>query len=303
MSRNNPQVSIIIISVGRPPLYPLVRDVLEQEAVFDFEVLVVANGPVETDRLPGGVRVQREENGKGIPYYRNTGTRLARGRVIVYIDDDETPRDRFWLSRLVEPILKGDEKVTEGGAFIAQGQGFLADLIGLLGYPGGASLGWRNVWSVDERGYTDKLCTCNCAIDKKTLESAGGFHERLALGASDLYLGEVLMENGIKMLFIDDATVIHEARGDFLGFLSWQVSRGRSVFDLRQVRPIGQFNRSHVGGRLKRTGVILKRTFPTRQFMPMLGILFLEYACHALGYALQMIDARTADNRSGAIGG
>lgn len=297
----NPAVSVIIISVGRQPLYSLVPAVLEQEAEFDFEVLVIANGPVDTGRLPSdGVRIHFEEVGRGIPCYRNIGNDLAHGRVIVYIDDDEMPPDNGWLSRLAEPVVSGREKVTVGGAFIPQGQGFLADLISLLGYPGGGSLGWRNVWEVNQLGYTDKLCTCNCALDKETLLAVGGFHEDLALGASDLYLGEALMEAGLKIFFVDEATVLHEARGDFSGFLRWQINRGKSVYDLNRIRPLRDFNRGHVGGRLRRTWFILKRTFPGRQFVPMIWILFIEYTCHAAGYALRALEAgRSAGDGSG----
>lgn len=286
-----PDVSVVIISVGREPLYGLVPAILEQETDFGFEVLVIANGPVRALDLPSkGVRVHSEEKGKGIPYYRNVGTGLARGSVIVYIDDDEVLRDAHWLARLVEPILSGREKVTVGGAYIPQGQGFLADLISLLGYPGGGSLGWRSVWDVDPSGHTDKLCTCNCAIDKAALDSVGGFHEDLVLGASDLYLGELLMENGVTIKLVDDATVEHEARGDLAGFIRWQVNRGKSIYDLRRVRPLHEFSRGHVSGRMKRTWLILKYTFPGRQFIPMVGILLLEFACHAAGYALRVIE-------------
>ena len=304
----NPEVSIVVISVGRLPLYSLVPAILEQETDFGFEVLVIANGPVRALDLPAnGVRVHHEESGKGIPYYRNVGTGLARGSVIVYIDDDEVLRDAHWLARLVEPIISGREKVTVGGAHIPQGQGFLADLISLLGYPGGGSLGWRNVWDVDPSGHTDKLCTCNCAIDKAALDSVGGFHEGLVLGASDLYLGELLMENGVKILLVDDATVEHEARGDLPGFIRWQVNRGKSIYDLRRVRPLHEFSRGHVGGRMKRTWLILKHTFPGRQFIPMVGILLLEFACHAGGYALRVIEkgytAGTGARSANGLGG
>jgi GT2 family glycosyltransferase len=294
----DPVVSVIIISVGRPRLYELLPELEAQETAFPYEVLLIANGPVEMSRIDSGaVRTHCEPPGQGIPYYRNRGTGLARGSIIVYIDDDETTRDASWLARLVEPILDGSEKVTVAGAFIPQGQGFLADLISLLGYPGGGSLGWRNVWNVDENGHTDKLCTCNCAIEKSLLEDVGGFEESLVYGASDLYLGEALLERGVPILFVDQAEVVHEARGDMRGFVRWQVNRGRSIYDLRKLRPIGQFERGHVSGRLKRTTLILRRTFPTRQFLPMIGVLFCEYFFHAVGYALEMIEDRSAGRR------
>ena len=296
-----PQVSVIVITTGRPGLYALLRALDGQEAGFGYEVVLIANGPIDEALLAGGgVRVVREEPGRGIPYYRNAGTALARGSVIVYVDDDEMPADESWLSSLAGPVLDGRERVTVAGAVIEQGQGFLADLISLLGYPGGGSLGWRNVWHVDPGGYTDKLCTCNCAIEKRLLQEVGGFHEGLALGASDLYLGEVFLERGVRIKFLDDAAVFHEARGDIRGFITWQVNRGRSIYDLKQIRPLGQFQRKHVGGRMRRTWVILQRTFPTPSFVPMLGILFLEFACHLIGYILQSIEGRRAKARATA---
>jgi len=281
-------VSVVVITVGREPLYALVPEILAQETEFDFEVVLVANGPVDRTRLPSErVSVIDEPTGLGIPYYRNRGIEAAAGSVIVFIDDDECTTDAGWLQRIAGPVVEGRETVTVAGAVIELGQGRLADLISLLGYPGGGALGWRSVWNVDDSGYTDKLCTCNCAIARSALEDVGGLHESLVLGASDLYLGEQLMERGNRILFIDDACVIHEPRRDLGGFARWQFNRGRSIYELKTVRPLSEFSRSHVGGRFRRTWVILERTFPTARFIPMLGILFLEFALHALGYAYE----------------
>jgi GT2 family glycosyltransferase len=296
----NPDISVIVITTGRQGLYPLLRALERQEAGFAYETVIIANGPVDEGRLESaGVRLFREPAGKGIPYYRNRGTEEARGSVIVYIDDDEVPPGDCWLSDLVEPILTGGESVTVAGARIPPGQGFLADLISMLGYPGGGSLGWRNVWEVDECGYTDKLCTCNCAIEKDLLVDVGGFHEDLAYGTSDLFLGETLLEKGARIRFVDDNAVFHEPRRDLRSFISWQVNRGRSIHELKSVRPLGQFQRKHVAGRFKRTWVILKKTFPSSRFVPMLGILSLEFSCHLVGYALEYIQENYMKGKRG----
>lgn len=283
-----PDVSVVIITVGRPSLYGLLRVLERQQTDFAYEVVVVANGPVEPEKLAGdGVRVLYEESGMGIPYYRNVGTASARGRVIVHTDDDIMPRDELWLSRLAGPILEGRERVTVSSTYIPQGQGLLADLISMLGYPGGGSLGWRAIYDVDEDGYTDKLPSGNCAIEKTLLEEVGGFDERLAIGASDALLGEELLARGIKLLYVDEAILLHEPRSDFLGFLRWQVRRGMAVYDLNSVKPLRELSRRHVKGRLKRTWVIVERVFPSWRIVPMVGILIVEYVCHALGYAWQ----------------
>lgn len=289
MAQDSPEVSVVIITVGRPCLYELLGLLAAQEADFPYEIVVIANGPVDEAKIDTGlVRLYHEDPGRGIPHYRNLGMELSRGHIIAYIDDDETPVDGEWLQNITRPILLGEERVTVAQTYIPQGQGFFADLVSMLGYPGGASLGWRNVYNVDEDNHTDKLPSGNCAIEKSLLEEIGGFHDDLALGASDLLLGEDILERGVKMRFVDEASVTHEARSDLVGFARWQINRGRSVYTLQKIRPIRQLNRAHVGGRLKRTWVILKATFPTAQFIPMLGVLFLEYFLHGVGFILEL---------------
>jgi glycosyltransferase involved in cell wall biosynthesis len=293
LADRDPDVSVVIITVGRPSLYQLLAALESQTADFPYEIVVIANGPVDESLTDGDrTRVHNEPAGKGIPFYRNKGMELARGSVIAYIDDDEMPMDDRWLSNLVAPIMDGEEQVTVAGYHVPLGEGFFADLVSMLGYPGGGSLGWRNVYNVNESGHTDKLPSGNCAIKKQLLAEVGGFHPDLVLGASDLMLGEELLERGVAMRFVDEATVLHEARGDFRDFVRWQINRGRSVYNLQTVRPIRQFNRGHVGGRLKRTWLIIRTTFPTRRFFPMLSVLFLEYSLHAYGYVLEMVEKR-----------
>lgn len=296
-----PEVSVVVITLGRPGLYRMVDAILEQETAFSFEVILVVNGAVDTGYFTDSrVRCFNEEPGRGFSYYRNRGVELSSGRVIVFIDDDEMPFDNNWLSLIAAPVLEGRTAATTGGALVPMGHGALADSISLLGFPGGGSLGWENVWPVDEEGYTWKLCTCNAAISREVFEEIGGFEESLVYGAEDVYLSEMLLERGSSTLFVGEAAVHHDPRGDLKGFVSWQVRRGRSVYDLRTLR---RFRPGHVGGRMKRTWYIVRKSFPTRLFLPVLFILVLEHACQLYGYALALHDAwRRGGMRPGGKG-
>ncbi|MDD5448397.1 MAG: glycosyltransferase [Actinomycetota bacterium] len=283
-----PEVSVVIITVGRENTYKLVPLVLEQKTSFDFEVLLIVNGPIDEKRLKNeAVRIVKEKSGLGIPYYRNRGTEEARGRVIVYIDDDETPMDENWLEKIALPVVSGEEKVAVSGYYVPLGQGFFSDLVSMLGYPGGGSLGWRAICKVDENGYTDKFPSGNCAIEKSLLEEVGGFHPSLTIGTEDVYLGEQFLERGVRMLYVEEATVYHEPRKGFREFMRWQFGRGRAMYDLRKLKKFSDFQRPAVSERLVRTYNVLKDTFPSSKFLPMCGIFFLEYFLHGIGYMAQ----------------
>src|SRR3954451_11761583 len=63
-----------------------------------------------------GVRVVSNEERQGLSGARNTGTRVACGDIIVFLDDDAEPR-QGWLSELLEPF--GETSVVGvGGAAV-----------------------------------------------------------------------------------------------------------------------------------------------------------------------------------------
>jgi GT2 family glycosyltransferase len=289
-----PDATVVIITLGRESLYRLIPEICAQEAGFDFEILLIANGPVEEGRLPPGkVRMVREDPGRGYSYYRNRGIAESRGRIVAYVDDDVLPVDTSWLGRLVGPIIRGEEEATTGGARISLGQGYLADLISLLGFPGGGALGWENVWPVDRDGHTPKMCTCNCAATRELLQKAGGFDESVVYGGEDVYISEKMLEKGGYIGFVRDAHVMHEARTGFKDFIKWQARRGRTIRELKDVELVKS---RQLYGRLRRTGIILRGAWATPRFFPLLGLLLLEQACLTYGYLAEYLERR----RSGA---
>lgn len=143
-----PKVSIIIPTLGRRTLYPLVSMLIRQRTDFPYEIVLIPQVAIDEDRLKDkgqpkdrGARttleIHYEPLGKGFAYYRNVGISKSTGGILAFIDDDEIPRNTKWLSTLVSPIMAGEGKVTTAGVRIKLGQGYLTDSISLLGFPGG----------------------------------------------------------------------------------------------------------------------------------------------------------------------
>lgn len=90
-----PLVSVVIATYRRAALVPrAIRSVLDQ-TVANLEVIVVDDAsPDDTERAVNAiddarVRYTRHKMNRGLPASRNTGMRLARGKFIAFLDDDD----------------------------------------------------------------------------------------------------------------------------------------------------------------------------------------------------------------------
>ena len=119
MSR--PEISVIVPTRrGGELLLDVVRRVREQRLAREFELLLVDSGSPEAElsRLEAaGARVERVEPGSfdhGLT--RDHGAGLARGEVLVFLNQDALPVGDLWLERLTEPLFSpGAPAAVQGG--------------------------------------------------------------------------------------------------------------------------------------------------------------------------------------------
>lgn len=231
--------SVVIITLVRKSLYPLVEALGKQQTDFDFEIILVAQNPVESWKFHDKrIRILEYEKGLGLAFYRNEGVKHANGEVVAFIDDDEEPLNHLWLNSLCKPILKGLVRVTTSGTVIPLKHGFLANSISLLGYPGGAALGFKLMWEVDHNNYTSHLCSGNFAIKKSFFMQLKGFNLNLKDGNEDVYLSDKIVMSGGKILYVEAATVSHLPRKNLWEFTKWHFKRGTAIAQYRAVKGI-----------------------------------------------------------------
>ena len=96
------------------------REILRQQIDVAFEVLCVDSASDEENlarmrRFP--VRIESippESFNHGLT--RDLGARLARGRVLVFLNQDAVPVDYLWLHRMTAPLLRpGRYAAVQGG--------------------------------------------------------------------------------------------------------------------------------------------------------------------------------------------
>ncbi len=114
-------VSVIIPTRnGGERLVSVLREIYRQQIDVAFEVVCVDSASDEGDLArmrPFPVRIEpipAASFNHGLT--RDLGARLARGRVLVFLNQDAVPADRLWLHRITQPLLRpGRYAAVQGG--------------------------------------------------------------------------------------------------------------------------------------------------------------------------------------------
>src|SRR3989344_9422710 len=219
-----PKVSIIIPTLGRDSLYPLIENLLKQKVNFEYEIVLIPQVKLQENKLKDKkIKIFPEQLGKGFAYYRNVGIKKSKGDVLAFIDDDEIPMNEKWLYNITKLIMSRKEKVVTSGVNIKLKQGYFTDSISLLGFPGGGAIGFPIMWRVENDNYTSHLCSGNLAIDKKTIIKVNSFSSQFKSGNEDVDLGDKLVFNGYKIKYSQESTVYHIARKGLINFIKWNL--------------------------------------------------------------------------------
>ncbi len=103
----DPLVSVLIPTFNRPDLLRLaVKSVLDQ-TLEDLEVIVIDDASANDNRRlveefnDDRISYVRHDTNKGLPGARNTGVRLARGKFVAFLDDDD-----HWMPDKLEQQLR-----------------------------------------------------------------------------------------------------------------------------------------------------------------------------------------------------
>ncbi|MDX8388396.1 MAG: glycosyltransferase [Ghiorsea sp.] len=221
-------VSILVITRGRPKLLARVlSDLKKQQYQETFEIVVVEE--TDTPIAPEGViYVPHPMKNLGIAYARNLSVEHAQYDTLVFIDDDcRVAPD--WLSKLVKPLTDEDVLGVQGGVVVPEGTNAVGWAECLLGFPGGGVT--RVVEARGQVQQTIEVSTLNACYRKSEVLKVGGFSSAARFGGEDYLLAKRIAKHG-KLLFVPDAMVKHEARGNVVAIWTWFIRRGRAEFDL-----------------------------------------------------------------------
>ncbi|MBP1688784.1 MAG: hypothetical protein H6Q33_4927, partial [Deltaproteobacteria bacterium] len=258
----SPLVSVIIPVFVSAPLSDKLRVTLEcltalqrHTAEIDYEVIVVDDGSSqETAQLLSRIenlRYLRNDSNAGFVRTCNRGAEAARGRYLVFLNDDAQVT-AGWLPPLLDAFSRfpnvgavGPKMLYPNGRLQEAGVAVNADLsVTMVGVGGDPNLARYNY--LREVHYCSGACLM--VVREKFVE-LGGFSTYLAPAYyEDLDLALRLRRQGLRILYNPDSTVIHHlSLTNRDAFKTRQIARnsqlmrekwGKEVDDLNQVRVI-----------------------------------------------------------------
>jgi len=200
------ETSVIIITLERAALLGEALESLTSQTRKPDEVVVVDNGPGDEtaavarsfeSRLT--VRYAAEPR-RGYGAARNRGLSEARGRILLFLDDD-CQAEPDWIETLLKPLEAGEADIA-GGSRDCRRPGLAARLDYL-------SADAPVLHPRLERRYVTHMSTSNLAMWSEAARKTGPFDESLAT-CEDRDFCKRALESGIRILFEPGALVHHQ---------------------------------------------------------------------------------------------
>lgn len=301
-------VSVVVCTRDRSDVLRHCLESLRDLTYPALDVVVVDNAPSDdrtarvVDEVGAGRFRRVVEPRRGLSCARNRGLVEARGRWIVYTDDDVTV-DRHWVEGIVRGIRRHDQV------------GLVTGLVATASVSGAAEAYFdarAASWSVRTRpelfdrgphGRDDALypyaagvfgAGANLAVDRELLLALGGFDEALGAGTptrggEDLDAFVRVVNAGRVIAYEPSAVVWHHHRADasalrrqmyaygtgMAAFVAKFLVDGATRWDLLRRIPVGLW-------RMTRIGATTRRSLAGTHIAPR-GALALEFAGFAAG--------------------
>lgn len=229
------KLSVIVPSYNTPKEYMevLYRSLLNQAFSGEFEVVIVddcstvKNYDMITDPR---FRIVFNEKNSGPAFSRNHGAREAKGEILFFTDSDCEVAEGT-LQHVADSCRKYECIM---GNTITKTKTWFGKCVAYLGFPGGGNIGFHNVWKVTD-GYTDSISSCNLAIKRDLFLKLGGFDTTFPVpGGEDTWFAKNMVQKGHYIKYQENQVVYHVERGDYKGFLRWQITRGRGNYHIKR---------------------------------------------------------------------
>src|SRR4051812_38493356 len=203
------ELSVIIATYKRPALLSRCLEALMNQSVdYDrYEIIVVSDGPDKQTQESITTVKQKYPAGPVIHYFaldskrgpaaaRNFGWQKAKGKLILFTDDDCIPLF-YWLQLYKNACLKSRK---EEVAFAGKVK---------VPLPANPTDFEKNTALLEHGDFV----TANCACTKKALEKIGGLDEDFTMAwREDSALQFDLLENGIPIIRVNEAIAVHPVR-------------------------------------------------------------------------------------------
>jgi GT2 family glycosyltransferase len=213
-----PTVSVLICTKDRREDVARALATLRADGVAREGVeIVVIEETAHPLPIPGVRYVPLPPEGHGFAHVRNHAVAVAKGSLLVFVDDD-CEVARGWFDALLAPLLADPAVGGAAGSVLVRDCNAIGYAESILGFPGG---GLRYLAAAEGHVVPTRfLSTCNCAYRR-------GFSALASLGGEDSLLAERVSARW-PCRYVPAAVVYHKPRQRLGAIFRWFVRRGRA---------------------------------------------------------------------------
>lgn len=151
------------------------------------------------------IRINRESFDHGGT--RNYAFRKAEGEIIIFLTQDATPLDIFFIENLIAPLKEASIPLSYGRQLPRDNADPIEFFARLFNYPEHSSI--KDISQLSVLGIKTFFCSNVCsAIRRKEFEEVGGFPEKVIMN-EDMILAAKLILKGYRVAYQPSAKVFH----------------------------------------------------------------------------------------------
>ena len=229
-----PIFSIIIPSNRKNNLKTCIGSILKQ-SLKNYELILISNESFNYNNILIKNIITKNKNPA---FRRNLASKKAKGKILVFIDDDAYP-SKDWLKTAYDFFKKHPETEVLGGPDLTPPNAPLSEKITdtLLKHKllGSGVLAHQNPKKLQEAKSPSSLALCNLFVKKELFNKIAGFNEKIGYGGEDtefLYLAKKRFK--AKLIYHPDLLVYHKKRRFPIPYLKqrlkFRINNGKMLY-------------------------------------------------------------------------
>ncbi|RJP25402.1 MAG: glycosyltransferase family 2 protein [Candidatus Omnitrophota bacterium] len=205
-----PSISAVLVSWNRCELMQQAIQSLRNQQYSQLEFIIVDNG--STDGSLSWLRTQADlvlvenQRNRGASVARNQGTRLAKGKYVLYMDSDAEIHTREGLKTLIAYMEENEQVAGISGVIYSD-----ASMSRIWSWS--TCMDWEAnhdlASSLVPNQYPQALSTCFVIFRASALREAGGFDEYYFYLYEDADLCDRLKKRGYRLHVLPEVKIIH----------------------------------------------------------------------------------------------
>jgi GT2 family glycosyltransferase len=199
-----PTISVVVVTRDRFAEVKILLGVLVRLAVESEEIILVDNGSRDgtVDRIRRefpSVRIVGHRDNRGAPAGRNAGAAVARGEILVFLDDDAMVEEEDFFDR-----IRGVFQREQDAGVVA-----FRILDPRTRRSRSFEIPCRRKDRAEEPFETSYFIAAGCAIRKEVYERVDGMDETLIYGFEELDFGYRAVSRGVRIFYRPEIRILH----------------------------------------------------------------------------------------------